>query len=114
MDSIWEILFVIVVLGVAIYLLIPWYKRGRDARRKRSFVRGIISIFFYLAFIYAWFIFTFKFIPFMIEYTGSVLLGVLLVFPIIMLLFLPMIFFFNFLNGARGKDIFSRNYQEKK
>ena len=114
MDNILEILVGIVVLGVAIYLMIPWFKEGRDARGKRSNVRGIISILMYLAFIYAWFIFTFKFIPFMIEYTGSVLLGVLLVFPLIMLLFLPMIFFFNYLNGARGKDIFSRNYQEKK
>jgi len=114
MDSVLEILIAIVVLGVVIYLFIPWYKRGRDARGKRSNVRGIISIFFYLVFIYAWFVMTFKFLPFVIQYTGSVLLGVLLVFPIIMLLFLPMIFFFNFLNGARGKDIFSRNYQEKK
>ena len=114
MDSIWEILFVIVVLGVAIYLFIPWFKKGRDARGKSSNVRGIISILLYLAFIYAWFVMTFKFIPFTIQYTESVLLGVVLVLPIILLLFLPMIFFFNYLKGANGKDIFSRDYQEKK
>jgi hypothetical protein len=47
MDSVLEILIAIVVLGVVIYLFIPWYKRGRDARGKRSNVSGIISIFFY-------------------------------------------------------------------
>ena len=114
MDNILEILVGIVILGVAIYLFIPWFKKGRDARGKRSNVRGIISILLYLAFIYAWFVMTFKFIPFTIQYTGSVLLGVLLVLPIILLLFLPMIFFFNYLKGANGKDIFSRDYQEKK
>ena len=107
MDSILEILIAIVVLGVAIYLFIPWYKRGRDARGKKSVARGILSIFFYLVFIYAWFVFTFKFIPFTIQYTGSVLLGILLVLPIILLLFLPMIFFLNYLKGANGKDIFN-------
>ena len=114
MDSVWEILVGIVVLGVAIYLMIPWFKEGRDARGKKSVLRGILSIFFYLAFIYAWFIFTFKFMPFMMEYTGSVPLTLVLVLPTTLLIFFPMIFFFNYLKGAKGKDIFSRNYVEKK
>ena len=47
MDSIWEILIAIVVLGVAIYLFIPWYKRGRDARGKKV----LSEVFFQFAFI---------------------------------------------------------------
>ena len=110
MDSIWEILIAIVVLGVAIYLFIPWYKRGRDARGKKSVVRGILSICFYLAFIYLWFFMVINLPSFFRQYTDSVFLSSLPLLPITLLLFLPVIFFFNYLKGANGKDIFDTRY----
>jgi len=110
MDSILEILIAIVVLGVAIYLLIPWYKQGRDARGKKSVVRGILSICFYLAFILLWFFMVINLPPFFRQYTDSVFLSSLPLLPITLLLFLPVIFFFNYLKGANGKDIFDTRY----
>jgi hypothetical protein len=114
MDSILEILITIVVLGVGIYFLIPFYKQGRDARGKKSIVRGILSTFVYLAYGWGWFYMIFLVPQFMRQYTDSVILSALPVLPMSLLLCLPLIFFFNYLKGAKGKDIFSSNYQEKK
>ena len=107
MDYILEILVTIVVFGVVIYFMIPWYKEGRDGRGKRSVVRGIFSIFVYLAFIYVWFVMMINVPQFFRQFTDSVILSCLPLLPLTLLLFLPIIFFYNYLKGANGKDIFN-------
>jgi hypothetical protein len=110
MDSIWEILIAIVVLGVVIYFVIPFYKEGRDGRGKKSIVRGILSTLIFLAYSFGWFYMIFLVPQFMRQYTDSVILSALPLLPITFLLFFPVIFFFNYLKGANGKDIFDTRY----
>jgi hypothetical protein len=102
-----EILIGAVVLGLAIYFLIPFYKEARDSRGKKSIARGVLLTFVYVAYFWGWFYLIFAVPALMLQYTDSVILSALPLLPISLLLCLPLIFFFNYLKGANGKDIFN-------
>jgi hypothetical protein len=101
-----EILITIVVLGLAIYFSIPFYKDMRDARGKKSKTRGLILTLAYCAFGFGMFYLIFAVPLFMSQYTDSVILRALPLVPLTVIYLYLVISFYNYLNGAKGREIF--------
>ena len=90
----------LVFVGFIIYLAFPFYNTGRDARGKKSILRGFFSTFVYGAYSIGWFYLIFNF-P---RITDNIFLNGLIMIPVSFILIIPILVLFNYLEGPKKRD----------